>query len=222
MADENNEDCLEFYKLSYNNLSYNYYQLLYNLAMTYAMSGNIIKGLKKIKIINDKINEGPTKNQLQLLAHTLEKQIKSQFEKTQNVEDEEGQLFPFPYENRLCSIFPEFVLPLKIPIKTRLFFCLPYVEKPDIKPRFNDKLFDEMNMKLIEVKPEAPWIKRSEEGVIFTDDIIGCDVELSMSSSSEESDEQQELDREDYEENSSDRDGNASEGHEGPGVMNPS
>ena len=32
--------------------------------MTYAMSGNIIKGLKKIKIINDKINEGPTKNQL--------------------------------------------------------------------------------------------------------------------------------------------------------------
>ena len=25
MADENNEDCLEFYKLSYNNLSYNYY-----------------------------------------------------------------------------------------------------------------------------------------------------------------------------------------------------
>ena len=44
-------------------------------------------------------------------------------------------------------------------------------------------------MKLIEVKPEAPWIKRSEEGVIFTDDIIGCDVELSMSSSSEESDE---------------------------------
>lgn len=40
-------------------------------------------------------------------------------------------------------------------------------------------------MKLIEVKPEAPWIKRSEDGVIFTDDILGCDVELSMSSSEE-------------------------------------
>lgn len=40
-------------------------------------------------------------------------------------------------------------------------------------------------MKIIEIKPEAPWIKRSEEGVIFTDDVLGCDVELSASSSSE-------------------------------------
>lgn len=32
--------------------------------MAYVMNGNIIKGLKKIKAINDKINEGPTKNQL--------------------------------------------------------------------------------------------------------------------------------------------------------------
>jgi hypothetical protein len=41
-------------------------------------------------------------------------------------------------------------------------------------------------MKTIEIKPEAPWIRRSEEGVIFTDDVVGFDVELSESSSSEE------------------------------------
>lgn len=43
-------------------------------------------------------------------------------------------------------------------------------------------------MATIEIKPEAPWIKRSEEGVIFTDDVVGCDVELSKSSSSSDSD----------------------------------
>ena len=78
------------------------------------------------------------------------------------------------------------MLPLITPIRTRLFFCLPSVEKPDIRPKFNDKLFDEITMKIVEIKPEAPWIKRSEEGVIFTDDVLGCDVELSASSSSEE------------------------------------
>ena len=41
-----------------------------------------------------------------------------------------------------------------------------------------------MNMSTIEIKPEAPWIRRSEEGVIFTDDVVGVDVELSKSSSS--------------------------------------
>lgn len=75
---------------------------------------------------------------------------------------------------------------MKTPIRTKLFFCLPSVEKPDIHPKFNEKLFDHISMKTIEIKPEAPWIRRSEEGVIFTDDVVGFDVELSESSSSEE------------------------------------
>jgi hypothetical protein len=38
----------------------------------------------------------------------------------------------------------------------------------------------------IEIKPEAPWIRRSDQGVIFTDEVIKYDIELSQSSSSEE------------------------------------
>lgn len=76
------------------------------------------------------------------------------------------------------------MIPLSTAVQTRLFFCLPSVEKPDIKPKFDEKLFEEIGMATIEIKPEAPWIKRSEEGVIFTDDVVGCDVELSNSSSS--------------------------------------
>ena len=65
---------------------------------------------------------------------------------------------------------------MSTPLQTRLFFCLPAVQKPDIKPKFDEKLFDEINMSTIEIKPEAPWIRRSEEGVIFTDDVVGVDV----------------------------------------------
>lgn len=39
-------------------------------------------------------------------------------------------------------------------------------------------------MNTIEIKPEAPWIRRSDEGVIFTDEIIKYDIELSKSSTS--------------------------------------
>ena len=41
-------------------------------------------------------------------------------------------------------------------------------------------------MSTIEIKPEAPWIRRSDQGVIFTDDVVKDYVELSQSSSSEE------------------------------------
>lgn len=39
-------------------------------------------------------------------------------------------------------------------------------------------------MSSIEIKPEAPWIRRSDQGVIFTDEVIKYDIELSQSSSS--------------------------------------
>ena len=41
-------------------------------------------------------------------------------------------------------------------------------------------------MSTIEIKPEAPWIRRSDQGVIFTDDVVKDYVELSQSFSSEE------------------------------------
>lgn len=89
-------------------------------------------------------------------------------------------------------------------------------------------------MATIEIKPEAPWIKRSEEGVIFTDDVVGCDVELSKSSSSssdsdKDSHDQRQLEEEEeIKENYHDgagsdiMDGGGSEGdNDKPVMMNP-
>ena len=55
-------------------------------------------------------------------------------------------------------------------------------------------------MSAIEIKPEAPWIRRSDEGVIFTDDVVGVDVELSESSSSSSSSQESEREEDEEEE----------------------
>ena len=122
-----------------------------------------MKGMKKLKMAAEKCSEdGDTRNQLLLFIHQLENEIRNQFNAKKSEEAEPAELSPFPFDNRLCSIFPEFIVPLTTPIQTRLFFCLPAVMKPDIRPKFDEKLFDEINMSTIEIKPEAPWIRRSE------------------------------------------------------------
>ena len=52
-------------------------------------------------------------------------------------------------------------------------------------------------MSSIEIKPEAPWIRRSDQGVIFTDEVVKYDIEISQSSS--ESDDRSSEDEEDEE-----------------------
>jgi hypothetical protein len=50
------------------------------------------------------------------------------------------------------------------------------VTKPDITPRLDDKLLDEVDMRWIDIKPEAPWIRRTDQGVVFTDEVVGYDI----------------------------------------------
>ena len=47
-------------------------------------------------------------------------------------------------------------------------------------------------MASIEMKPEAPWIRRTDQGVIFTDEVVKYDIELSQSSSSSDSEDAEE------------------------------
>lgn len=51
---------------------------------------------------------------------------------------------------------------------------------PEMTMKFDDKLLESINVKIfinyiqptvVENKPEAPWIKRTSEGVIFTDNV---------------------------------------------------
>lgn len=54
--------------------------------------------------------------------------------------------------------------------------------------KFDFKILEHFDMNIIEIKPEAPWIRRTEEGVIFTDEVVKYDIELSESSSSNKED----------------------------------
>jgi hypothetical protein len=53
----------------------------------------------------------------------------------------------------------------------RLSFCLPGIELPSMQPEFDNKLIDNLGPHVVENKPEAPWIRRTSEGIVFTDNV---------------------------------------------------
>lgn len=48
---------------------------------------------------------------------------------------------------------------------------MPFVKPPGIIPYIDKSILDEFTYKAINCKPEAPWIKRCEYGIKFTDEI---------------------------------------------------
>lgn len=53
----------------------------------------------------------------------------------------------------------------------RLSFCLPHISSPQMEPQFDEKLMDSITPNQVDNKPEAPWIRRNQEGIIFTDNV---------------------------------------------------
>lgn len=64
-------------------------------------------------------------------------------------------------------------MPFKIykKIAMKLSFCLPNIKFPSMEPKFDYKLIESLNPLVVENKPEAPWIRRTEDGIIFTDNV---------------------------------------------------
>jgi hypothetical protein len=91
-----------------------------------------------MKVI-DTLPGGEIRDEYQKLLGVLSADLK-RGEDQERMGDEEGEVMPFPVENRLCSIFPEVMLPLSTHLHTRIFFCLPHVKKPDIVPKFEEKI----------------------------------------------------------------------------------
>lgn len=48
---------------------------------------------------------------------------------------------------------------------------MPKVEPPSLHPDYDTDLIYKFQITDVENKPEAPWIRRNNEGVIFTDNI---------------------------------------------------
>lgn len=62
-------------------------------------------------------------------------------------------------------------------------FCLPKVHPPEIKFDVEPKVIEEIAMNSVEPRPDAPWIKRNTFGVIFTDEMVGVDVDIKTENS---------------------------------------
>jgi tetratricopeptide (TPR) repeat protein len=105
--------------------------------------------------------------------------------------DEGGlqDLNPFPVENRLCSIFGYVPVPrvlattdsstVKHPqlnLLVTLSFCLPSIKISDIKivPTYSE--LQTLNLRSVEFKPEAPWVKKIQENIVFTSHLVEQDA----------------------------------------------
>lgn len=84
------------------------------------------------------------------------------------------ELEPFPVNHRLCGQFP--FLKLKIvesrpELLVRPSFSMPFIKPPNMIPNVNESnVQGEFNLKQIDAPmPEAPWIRRCEHGIRFTD-----------------------------------------------------
>lgn len=49
---------------------------------------------------------------------------------------------------------------------------------PEINFEIEPKIIEEIGMNSTEPRPDAPWIKRNTFGVIFTDDMVGVDIDI--------------------------------------------
>jgi hypothetical protein len=130
---------------------------------------------------------------------------------------------PFPLGTRLCSHYPE--VKLTIPqaptfLYSRPSFSFPFVKPPNMIPNVEESVLNqEFSLKNVgPMKPEAPWIKRCDFGIKFTDEIIqvadlnngGAVTETEMSTNKDEDDEGRDDSNNDYSDEEEDHGGDDS------------
>ena len=52
------------------------------------------------------------------------------------------------------------------------------VNPPEINFEIEQKIIEELGMNSTEPRPDAPWIKRNTFGVVFTDEMVGIDIDI--------------------------------------------
>ncbi|CAD8189737.1 unnamed protein product [Paramecium pentaurelia] len=164
------------------NRVYNQLEFQFNLSILQLLSGQNSLAIENLKQLKNNLQEKEQKNLLQLFLELL---IDDQNEETE-LRTELSQLtnlIILSQDNRLCNIYPMIKVPLKKykqNLQTRLSFCLPQIEIPEMLPQFDLKLLETISLLLVENKPEAPWIQRLDNnGVIFTQDMYNAnDLDL--------------------------------------------
>ena len=93
---------------------------------------------------------------------------------SENPDQEYVSISVFPSTSRLCGIYDdiEHKLPCGIILIMKLSFCLPYIEPPDMSIKVGFEILKEIGISSVENRPEAPWIKRNNDGIVFTNNLI--------------------------------------------------
>ena len=119
-------------------------------------------------------------------------------------------LNPFPLGSRLCGLFPEVKLSIAgAPswFYSRPSFSFPFVKPPNMIPNVEESvLASDFSLKhAAPPKPEAPWIKRCDYGIKFTDEIQIIEQpsgvsETEVTTNKDEDEEEEDEDQHDEEE----------------------
>lgn len=143
---------------------FTYLEIAYDIAMCHLMLGRVDACIESLRPL---IQADRTAVKTQELVECLQG-------------NSEGNPEIFPSANRLCGIYEP--ITASIPglegktLSFRLSFCLPSIELPDTCIKVSFEILSDLKITSVESKPEAPWIKRTEEGIIFTSDIISTEA----------------------------------------------
>ncbi|KRX04632.1 hypothetical protein PPERSA_04447 [Pseudocohnilembus persalinus] len=161
--------------------SYNINQCLLNMAICFIMQKEYTAALLNLNKIVFPLTDSDEKeskfqNNLEKLIQLvgLEQQIEekqiSDYKINSINKNEEFIIFE---GDNFWDSFPSINLNLKCApdLALKLSFGLPKVEAPPIHPEYDIELVSQFQVTDVENKPEAPWIRRNQEGVIFTDNI---------------------------------------------------
>ncbi|KAM3146723.1 hypothetical protein pb186bvf_001253 [Paramecium bursaria] len=161
-------------EFEFHDRTYNLYEYLFNMSILDLLQGKKEQAIDQLKLLGENIKHPEIEEALQILLQilfddSLDTPKMEQF-------DEIKEFSIFPQHNRLCSIYKFVPIQLKkYSLETRLSFCLPQVDVPSMLFQFDEKLLESINPTIVENKPEAPWIRRTMEGVIFTENVQNFD-----------------------------------------------
>ncbi|EAS02746.2 tetratricopeptide repeat protein (macronuclear) [Tetrahymena thermophila SB210] len=150
-------------------------QIYYNIAMAQLMMKKFSDAYDTCLRFQSQLQES-TKDYFNVLMKLIfhEKEVaQPQQQEPINDELQLELLNIFPGDGKFCEIFPTFTPPFSSisNLKMRLSFDIPNIEPPSLHPVFQTSLIENLAPNMVENKPEAPWIRRNTNGVIFTDNI---------------------------------------------------
>lgn len=181
--------------------SLNVHESKYNQALWYLMMEKFEDALDIFKTM---INNGPEKysKSMFLIRGLIYQQLgeshksKLDFNKAFDEDHENAVRYfdekqnvtinPFPISNRLWMNFPSVKIIIdrkNPPIYLKPSFSFPFIKPPNMIPNVDEKVLSkEFNISEFTLnKPEAPWIKRWEHGIKFTNEIQYSDFKIEES-----------------------------------------